>query len=161
MMYCFIVLAYFHLFNICFIIHLLISWNDNRGISVFFLKRLNGLFIPSRSHKWQKRLSVFLGCKAERAYDLFWRYFAFNWRKTSSSGKTSLPSRHFVNNSFCVVIAKMLCSHRVKMGKYNHNEYRVLTPNSTSHIATILYIFIYFLPSTVCSFISYFLYLIF
>lgn len=153
-MYFFIVLAYFHLFNICFIIHLLISWNDNRGISVCLFVCLKIEWsLYSFQKLWQKRLSlsVFLGCKAERAYDLFWRYFAFNWRKTSSSGKTLLLSRHFVNSSFCVVIAKMMCCHPVKVGKYNDNECRGLTPDPTSQIATILYIFIYFLPSTVCT----------
>ena len=62
------------------------------------------------------------------------------------------------------MIARMICSHCVKMGKYNHKENRVLTQNPTNQTATIFYIFIYFLPiksNCMYSFISYFLYFIF
>lgn len=123
----YIALAYFHLLNICFVIHLLISWRDNRGSRVIF-KRSNGLFIPFRSHKWPKKgkkkllLFVFPGCNTERAYDMFWRYLAFNWRKTSSSGKILLLSRHFVGSNYCFMMTKITHCHCVKMGKYNPRE---------------------------------------
>lgn len=45
MIYFFMVLAYFYLFNICFVIHLLISWKGNRGIGFFKKDRMVSFFL--------------------------------------------------------------------------------------------------------------------
>lgn len=78
----------------------------NRGIR--FKEKVQGLFAPVRSHKG---ISVSPGCNPERTYDMFWRYFTFNWRKTSSSGKILLLNWVSVNNSYCFLMTKMIYCH--------------------------------------------------